>query len=428
MTIPTSTGVTSDPHSNQPPAGEGTNETDPALEGVVRQLLCDTARSLQELRYRAQDLAARFPQHRDVRFLLAELLRAAGEDTQAAAEYRTLLQDTPPNERRRIEQALKPCEPDPAYQTPGFLAYLNSQKFAFPYHRTYLLRDLERGRWVARLLRQRMALCGARVLDVGSSHGGMVMALAEQGARAVGVEIEPGRSQVGRDRLRELGFEVEWHTGDICDPALVRRLGRFEGIICQDVLEHVLDPSLTIRHLCLLLKPGGMIYLAVPNKYSPDFILADHHYQLMGVSLLARPQGVEYFAQATGNPGRHYDTGYLRTEKYYGAAFAHGGVNLEAVEKYHTVEHVLWYAPQFSALAARLGTPALPGLRAELNDRIYRRAKKVVELYVHASRVLKGLENEPEKLAAACQMIVSRLCLGVWRFLGVKSSYPKLAR
>ena len=74
-----------------------------------------------------------------------------------------------------------------------------------------------------------------------------------------------------------------------------------------------------------------------------------------------------------------------------------------------------------SALAARLGEPIAPGLRPELAARIRHRARKVIELYVHGSRVLKALEGDPATLAMACHLIVSRLCTGVWRFVGTKS-------
>jgi len=407
--------------SDAPPGGDSAGESNQTAETELQKLLQDAARVRQELRQRVEELAARYPQNRDIRFVLAEMLQAAGEYDLAVKAYRALLEDASPNERRRIEQAIRQAEPEAAYQTPGYLHYLNTQKFGRPEHRDYLLRDLDRGRQVVRLLQQRMALRGRRLLDVGSSHGGMVMALAEQGAQVVGVEIDPRRSEVGRERIRELGFEVEWHTGDICDPGLVRRLDRFDGIICQDVLEHVMDPQLAIRHISMLLRPGGFVYVAVPNKYAPDFILADHHYKLMGISLLSRPQGVEYFTQATGIPGEHYGVGYYRTEKYYRAAFARWGVTLEPIERYSRVEHVLWYAPTISMLAARLATPAAPSLRPELNQRIRKRAKKVVELYVHSSRVLKTLENEPENLAMACHLTVSRLCVSVWRFIGTKA-------
>ena len=414
-----------------PPAGLPTPNALPegrrAPPAELSQLVRRVSSALDELRQRAQAVAARYPADRDVRTLLAGLLYAAGEDTLACAEYRSLLESAPPNERRRIQRGIRDCEPDPEYLTPGFLTYLNTQKFGLPHHRTYLFRDLERGRQLVRLLQTRTSLRGKRVLDVGSSHGGTVMALAEAGAQAAGVEIDPRRSQVGRERVRELGFDIEWHTGDFGDPGVARRLGTFDGIICQDVLEHVMNPDRVIRHLAQLLRPGGFIYFAVPNKYSPEFILADHHYMLMGISLLARAQGEEYFERATGTPACHYGVGFYRTEKYYRAAFARCGVAIEHTEDYATPAHVLWYAPAISALAERLGTAADPRLRTELNLRILRRGRKVVELYVHSSRVLKALENQPEQLALACQMIVNRICVAVWRFFGVKGKLPASA-
>lgn len=379
------------------------------------------ARVSRDLKNRAHNMVSRFPHDREVRFFWADTLHTIGELEAALTAYEALLDEATPNERRRIEQAISQSHPERDYLTPGFQRYLDTERFGRPEHREYLVRDLQRGRQLARVLQQWSLLRGKRTLDVGCSHGGTVMALAEQGADTVGIEIDPRRSSIGQQRVRDLGFQIEWHTGDICDSGFVARLGQFDVIVCQDVLEHVMDPVIAIRHLCSLLRLGGIIYCVMPNKYAAEFILADHHWRLTGLSLLSRPQGLEYFAYATAIPAQHYDVGYLRTEKFYRCLFARGGVALEPVERFDTPDHVLWYAPAMSELLSRVQRKAFPGLRPELQLRIKRRARKVAELYIHASRILKSLENHPAQLAEACHLIVSRLCVGAWQFVGRKS-------
>jgi hypothetical protein len=192
-------------------------------------------------------------------------------------------------------------------------------------------------------------------------------------------------------------------------------------IVCQDVLEHVLDTSQAIRSLCALLRKGGLLFIQVPNKYSAEFILADHHYALFGISLLSRPQAIQYWRLAYGQPQECYRVGYLRSEKYYRQAFAREGVALEPTEHYLGFGHFLGYAPQMSSLAGRLCQDVYPGLRPELQRRIRNRATKVAKLFLHASQVLKTLEGNPAQLGKACDMVVRRLCRSVWGFIGTKA-------
>ena len=155
------------------------------------------------------------------------------------------------------------------------------------------------------------------VLDVGCGYGGTLVAFAEQAADVVGIEIDEERARIGKKRLTDLGIKAGYRRDDICKAGVERRLGTFDVIVAQDVLEHVLDPGRTIRTLSSLLRPGGVIYAQMGNKYSPDQLLADHHYGRAGITLLAREQAIDYFRLATGIDARHYGVGYWRTERYY---------------------------------------------------------------------------------------------------------------
>lgn len=383
------------------------------------------AAAVTGLRNLGYTLATRFPQDPQARFFFADVLKAGGQDDLACEQYRALLQVVLPNERRRVEQAIKQCEVERDYFPPAFAAHLASDEYGVGVNaqtwRDYAGRDIQRGREIVRQLRQRLPLRGKRVLDAGCGHGGMLIAFAEQGAEAVGIEIDAVRSRVGKQRLRDLGVQVDWRQGDICDREVTCRLGTFDVIVCQDVLEHVLDTSQAIATLCALLRQGGLLFIQVPNKYSAEYILADHHYGLFGISLLSRPQAIEYWRLAYGAPPECYTVGYLRSEKHYRQAFAREGVTLEPTEHYAGFGHFLGYAPQVSSLADRLRQDVYPGLRPELQRRIRNRATKVAKLYIHASHVLQTLESNPAQLGKACDMVVRRLCRSVWGLIGTKA-------
>jgi hypothetical protein len=49
----------------------------------------------------------------------------------------------------------------------------------------------------------------------------------------------------------------------------------------------------------------------------------------------------------------------------------------------------------------------------------------VLELYAHASELIKQWQSRPEDAAEASDRTVRRLCLPLWRFIGVKSTGVK---
>ena len=41
--------------------------------------------------------------------------------------------------------------------------------------------------------------------------------------------------------------------------------GRFDAVICGDLLEHLRDPWKTVQNLCRITRPGGRLIISVPN-------------------------------------------------------------------------------------------------------------------------------------------------------------------
>jgi ubiquinone/menaquinone biosynthesis C-methylase UbiE len=107
---------------------------------------------------------------------------------------------------------------------------------------------------------ERLALQrGERVLDVGSGPG----LLAEQMAarvgptgEVVGVDISESMVRMARDRCRHLpqvSFEQAEATG------LPSVAGRFDVVVCTQVLEYVPDVEAAIAELVRVLRPGGRL-------------------------------------------------------------------------------------------------------------------------------------------------------------------------
>jgi SAM-dependent methyltransferase len=290
-------------------------------------------------------------------------------------------------------------------------------------YRSYMRAEIERGREIVRLLRPWTSLEGKRVLDVGCGFGGLLIVMKEAGATGLaGVETDTNRIHWAGVRMRELGYEADLRQLDICEDQTVSELGAFDVILAQDVIEHVADPSITIRHISRMLSPGGVVFLQVGNKFSPDQLAGDHHYKLPGITMLSRPQAIEYFCTRLKQPASAYAVGCWREEKYYRHVFRRGGVALHRVDRFRTTDHVMWYARAISELCTKLQEGNLwLDLRPELSRRMTRRITKLAALYVHASRLLPQMVDNLALLETACDAIVGRLLWGVWRLVGVKN-------
>lgn len=412
------------------PAAPAAQEPAVAPGQVPPRELLETLEKIHQLRATlretARQLWSKYPADRDARYLLAEATHAAQQDDVAAQLYQELARDCPPNERRRVEQALQACQTDRGYfpqvlverfSTSEYREGPNAEKWS-----NYAWNEIRRGREIVRTIRRLTPLRGKRVLDVGSGYGGMLISMAEQGAEAMGVEIDPERARTAKTRFDQLGLSIPIHEADICQDGTLDLLGgAFDVVVCQDVLEHVLEPAKVISALCGLLRPGGVVYVQVPNKYGADQLMSDHHYGLVGLTALARAQSIEYWCLDTGLPPGEYGVGYERTEPWYQRVFARGGVRLAQVEPYDSLDHLLWYSNAFSAMVDRLKQPIHPALPPRLAARIRRRMAAVILHYHRSLQRVMAMPEGPER-AAFCDAAVRRVCVGLWRFVGVKEA------
>ena len=106
-----------------------------------------------------------------------------------------------------------------------------------------------------------LALCGEgggrRLLDVGCGPGYLSRLLAERGFEVTGVERTPPE-EMGGARLRFLAADL--------DEGLPEDLGRYDAVVCGDVLEHLKDPGRLLRAIGGVLAPGGRLIASLPNS------------------------------------------------------------------------------------------------------------------------------------------------------------------
>ena len=113
--------------------------------------------------------------------------------------------------------------------------------------------------WRKRVSRVSKLKDGGRALDVGTGFGDFIRQLRDAGGWQVeGTEVSVEAAQHARD---EHGLTV--HLGQVEDVDLPK--GSFDLITLWHVFEHLPYPGTTLNHLERLLKPQGVIVIAVPN-------------------------------------------------------------------------------------------------------------------------------------------------------------------
>jgi SAM-dependent methyltransferase len=99
---------------------------------------------------------------------------------------------------------------------------------------------------------------GRRVLDVGCAGGYLGALLAARGYRVTGID-SPGAARAGFPDSVEL-VEADLEQG------LPSLTGRYDFVICADVLEHLRRPDLLLRQVREVLARGGRLAASLPNS------------------------------------------------------------------------------------------------------------------------------------------------------------------
>jgi 2-polyprenyl-6-hydroxyphenyl methylase/3-demethylubiquinone-9 3-methyltransferase len=133
----------------------------------------------------------------------------------------------------------------------------------------------------------RVALRGARVLDVGCGAGLLSEAMAREGADVTALDLAPELVEVAKLHLLESGLRVDYRLQSVEDIA-AESPGAFDAVTCMEMLEHVPDPASVLRACATLLKPGGRLVVSTLNRTPLAFAAA-----IVGAEYIAKllPRG-----------------------------------------------------------------------------------------------------------------------------------------
>lgn len=218
-----------------------------------------------------------------------------------------------------------------------------------------------KARKIARLIGAEPGSPARRLLEVGTGSGGIAHWFGQAGPMQWDVESvdveDVRRLEDGYRFTRVEGVELPFADG------------AFDVVVSNHVIEHVGDIAAQSRHLRELgrvLRPDGVGYLAVPNRW----MLVEPHYKLAFLSWLPRRLRSPYLAWRRGI--EHYDCEPLSTpaleQLLARAGWTYEAVGIEAVRVMRELE------PGSRGLALFDGLPgwAKRGLQPWLPTLIYR--------------------------------------------------------
>lgn len=195
----------------------------------------------------------------------------------------------------------------------------------------YGMSGILRGDGVLALLRHRLDdLPGRRYLDVGCGLGGSLIAFSRAGFEVTGIEVDVERLRLAEANCRDLGLIERVHLASIMDRERIASLGRFDVITMIDVIEHVDDAERAVRHVLELLAPGGVLLMQIPNQDALDAVARDGHFNLFGITQLARGDAERLHQLLFEFP---YDVGDYHPLRRYRAWLEEGGCRVERIRE-----------------------------------------------------------------------------------------------
>jgi len=158
-------------------------------------------------------------------------------------------------------------------------------------------------------------------LDVGSSTGGLSVALAQHGIAMQGIEPSLPGVEVSRQRAARLGLRNVFFRQGVGEE-LPFDNASFDFVISLAVLEHVQDVPAVVSEVFRVLKPGGHAYFEVPNNLFPF----EGHYKMAWLPMMPTALAKRYVAMRGAYPAfldhLHYMSRSIITRHFRNAGFA----------------------------------------------------------------------------------------------------------
>jgi len=98
------------------------------------------------------------------------------------------------------------------------------------------------------------------LIDLACYVGSLVLTAADRGIKATGVDMTAKAIKVAQERAKRLSVDAKFVCSDLMDYK-----GKADTVVAFEVIEHVPDPELFIKHLLSLVNKGGWCYISTPD-------------------------------------------------------------------------------------------------------------------------------------------------------------------
>ena len=114
---------------------------------------------------------------------------------------------------------------------------------------------------------------GRRVVDIGCGGGILSEAMAGRGATVLGIDLAEKPLGVAKLHRLESGAVLDYRLV-AAETLAAEAPGGFDVVTCMELLEHVPDPSSTIRACAALVRPGGTVVVSTINRNPKSYLFA----------------------------------------------------------------------------------------------------------------------------------------------------------
>lgn len=129
----------------------------------------------------------------------------------------------------------------------------------------------------------------ARVLDLGTRTGGLLIAAAEHDRTAIGIDIALRWLIIARKRLEDAGLPAQLVC--CCAEFLPFRNQTFDLVVAENLLEHAAEQRQCIEEAHRVLKRGGVFFTTTWNRLA---LAPEPHMRLWGIGWLPRKLAMRY--------------------------------------------------------------------------------------------------------------------------------------
>lgn len=191
----------------------------------------------------------------------------------------------------------------------------NSEADTRPAYDKYVPMDASRGHRAVDFSRQILTTCAPffhspiselEVLDIGCGYGHTAAELAKHCKRVVGIEPSTELASSAKDLQQALGLNNFTVRHQRLDESIESEC--YDLAILDNVLEHLPDHVHAFSMISRLLRPGGVVFILVPNRLWPIEV----HYHLPFLSYLPI-KFANIYLRVTGRGRDYTDASYAPT-------------------------------------------------------------------------------------------------------------------